>query len=68
MKIEFINGIPSCPVLNCGSYRFNATFFITGPGEWRIEIIYCDRCNTEIEVTQEFEEFLRSEKWEVRKE
>lgn len=65
LKVIFENGTPRCP---CGSSKFDATFELLGPGQWKIETIYCYECCERIEVTKELEAFLRGEKWTVKKE
>lgn len=63
-KVVFSDGIPKCPA--CGSYKFLATFELIGANQWQVESIYCWTCDTEIEITEELDKFLRGEKWTVK--
>ena len=63
LKMNFEDGKPVCP--SCGSHKFDTTFELVGSGKWIIESIYCNECNTEIEVTDELDKYVRGEKWTI---
>lgn len=68
IKMAFQDGEPICPAVGCGSKKFDTTFELVGPGDWKIESLYCHKCNTEIEVTEELDRWVRGEKWTVKTE